>query len=151
MPYLIDGHNLIGKMSGVSLSDIDDEMAVVQLLDIYFTRKRKKAEIFFDKANLLGQTQFRSAFLEVRFVRQPKTADEAIVERLEKLRGNANNFIVISSDKWVMERAAQKGARVISSQEFQQIIENDQPNGKKDRLLSQKEVEDWLDLFQNNS
>jgi len=151
MPYLIDGHNLIGKMTDVSLSDIDDEMALVQLLDIYFTRKRKKAEIFFDKANLLGQTQFRSAFLEVRFVRHPKTADEAIVERLEKLRGNANNFIVISSDNWVMERAKQKGARVMSSQEFQQIIENKQPNGKKDHLLSQKEVEDWLDLFQKNS
>jgi hypothetical protein len=50
-----------------------------------------------------------------------------------------------------MERSAQKGARVISSQEFQQIIENNQPNGEKDHLLSQKEVEDWLDLFQKNS
>lgn len=151
MPYLIDGHNLIGKLTGVSLNDLDDEIALVQLLDTYFTRKRKKAAIFFDKASLLAKSQFRSAFVEVHFVRHPKTADEAIVERLEKLRGNANNFTVISSDHWVMERATRKGARVISSLEFRRIIENNQANRENDHTLSEKEVEDWLDLFQNNS
>ena len=32
MPYLIDGHNLIPKVRGLSLQSMDDEMELVELL-----------------------------------------------------------------------------------------------------------------------
>ena len=32
MPYLIDGHNLIPKVAGLSLKAVDDEMQLIELL-----------------------------------------------------------------------------------------------------------------------
>ena len=50
MPYLIDGHNLIPKVPGLSLKAIDDEMQLVEKLQEFCRRRGKQVEVFFDKA-----------------------------------------------------------------------------------------------------
>ena len=40
MPLLIDGHNLIGQIAGMSLADPDDEGDLVMLLRRYATARR---------------------------------------------------------------------------------------------------------------
>lgn len=42
MPLLVDGHNLIGQMPGLKLSDEDDEGELVMLLRRYSTAKRSR-------------------------------------------------------------------------------------------------------------
>jgi len=42
MPYLIDGHNLIPKIPGLRLDQLDDEQSLFALLDDYFKQIRKK-------------------------------------------------------------------------------------------------------------
>ena len=51
MPYLIDGHNLIPCMHGMSLDQLDDEMRLIDILEPYFRKIRKKATIFFDRGS----------------------------------------------------------------------------------------------------
>jgi len=41
MPFLIDGHNLIPHIRGLSLSQLDDELALLDLLNNYFKKERK--------------------------------------------------------------------------------------------------------------
>jgi hypothetical protein len=50
MPVIIDGHNLIPRIPGLSLRDIDDELRLVQLLQDFCQRSRKQVEVFFDNA-----------------------------------------------------------------------------------------------------
>jgi predicted RNA-binding protein with PIN domain len=151
MPYLIDGHNLIGKMPDVSLQDIDDESDLINKLNRYFQYVRKKAIVFFDRGSLLGKSKFGSAFLEVRFIRAPKTADEAIIQKLVDMKGNARNFSVVSSDRWVAGKARQAGARTISSEEFVLILRENSKQAKMNHQDHENDTEYWLKTFRSNS
>jgi predicted RNA-binding protein with PIN domain len=49
MPILIDGHNLIGKMSSISLADPEDEDKLVRVLARRLHSQRHKTIVVFDK------------------------------------------------------------------------------------------------------
>ena len=50
MPYLIDGHNLIGKLGDIQLHALDDERALIELLKTFCRQNSKNVEVFFDNA-----------------------------------------------------------------------------------------------------
>ena len=50
MPYLIDGHNLIPRIPGLSLKDLDDETALIQILQRFAARQGSRVDVFFDRA-----------------------------------------------------------------------------------------------------
>ena len=107
MPYLIDGHNLVPKVPGLSLKDIDDEMQLVEMLQEFCRRKGKQVEVFFDKAAPGGRQVRVFGVVTTRFIHQGSTADQAIMARLDRIGAQARNWTVVSSDRQV--RAA--GAR----------------------------------------
>jgi predicted RNA-binding protein with PIN domain len=49
MQYLIDGHNLIPKVPGLSLSDPDDEEQLINKLSGWARISRQKIIVFFDR------------------------------------------------------------------------------------------------------
>jgi len=151
MPYIIDGHNLIGQLSDISLSDMDDEQLLLSMLEVYFKGIRKKAFVYFDQGSLLGGREYSSAFLEVKFVRFPKTADEAIIEKLKSLKGNAKNFHIVSSDNWVINNSQKLGAKVISSEFFGRKIIEKNRIAKKKNTTNDDNVEYWLNIFESDS
>jgi len=151
MPYIIDGHNLIGKLHNISLQDIDDEAYLIKILDQYFRKIRKKAIIFFDRASVNGNNNFRSAFITVKFVRSPLNADKAIHQKLVELKGNARNYTVISSDRWVQEKARRVGAKIQKSEIFAFEIENQTRNPAKNDKNINSDVNFWLNMFNNDS
>ena len=79
-------------------------------------------------------------------------ADRWIRMRLEK-DTRVRNAVVVSSDREVMRHAKAMGAQVQSAEEF--IAGINRPHGQDDegvnrnRGLSDAEVTEWLDLFQN--
>ena len=150
MPYLIDGHNLIGKMPEIHLDDLDDEVDLIDLLDVYFKRIRKKAIIFFDRGQPGGNNHITRAFVQAHFVRQPGIADNAIVNFLRRQGGEAHNYTVVSSDNEVRSASEQMGARLIKSQDFIKKLGDDKksPGGKAD--ASDEDVDFWLEKFRNS-
>ena len=50
MFFLIDGHNLIPKIPGMSLESLDDELGLIKQLQIYCRISRDSVEVFFDRA-----------------------------------------------------------------------------------------------------
>ena len=153
MPVIIDGHNLIPRIPGLSLRDIDDELRLVELLQDYCQRSWKQVEVFFDNAPP-GQSGVRTfGSVKARFIREGKTADRAIQEKLEKLGRSARNWTVVSSDRQVQAAARAARARVLSADEF--LREMRQLEKPEDKLegeagpgqLSPEEIDDWLKLF----
>jgi predicted RNA-binding protein with PIN domain len=153
MPYLIDGHNLIPKISGLSLQVINDEEQLIELLLEFCRRRRKQAEIFFDN-NPSGQPRSKNFGLIIaRFVRQGQIADDAIQARLVRLGKNARNWTVVSSDQVVQSSARAAHAHYISSEIFAQQVEQAlsevplDPGKQSEASLTNKEIDDWLELF----
>jgi hypothetical protein len=150
MPYLIDGHNLIPHIRGLSLDQLDDELALVDRLDAYFQGLRKKAVVYFDRAQPGGSADIQHAFLKVHFVRRPVIADDAILRHLKKLGGEARNWVVVSSDLAVQRGAKKYGARVLSSAAFAQTID-DKKAIKSDNPAQNDEIDEWLRIFSRKS
>ncbi len=152
MAYLIDGHNLIPKIPGLSLADPDDEMRLVEMVQRLCQRQRKRAEVFFDQAPPGMAGSRRSGWVLMHFVRQGLTADEAIARRLKSLGGEARNWTVVSSDHRVQAEARAYGARVVSAEDFVWWLRatgssEAEKLSPKETLLSPEEVDYWLRLF----
>ena len=98
MPYLIDGHNLIGKMAGISLEDPEDEAKLVHMLRAYFSRRATKATVYFDRGMPGRQDSPTVAGVSARFIAPPATADAAIEGHLGRLGRQARNWTVVSSE-----------------------------------------------------
>ena len=155
MPYLIDGHNLIPKLPGLSLKSLDDEIQLIQRLQEYCRQSGKKAEIYFDNA-APGQAGTRVfGRVKAHFVSAGRTADDAIIARLRSMRREAKNWQVVSSDRQVTAAARSFHAQVISSEAFAHTMhlvapeEIADPGVQTDPTLCPEEVDDWLGLFSN--
>lgn len=151
MPYLIDGHNLIPHLPGLSLSAIDDEMRLVEWLQAFCRRKRRTVEVFFDQAPPGFPLQRKAGRVIAHFVRQGMTADAAIEARLLQLGRSARNCTVVSSDRQVQAAARAAHAQVISSDEFAAELvrlEDEYPAEERPgSKLSKDEIDYWENLF----
>jgi len=150
MPYLIDGHNLIPKL-GLRLDSSDDEMELIAILQEFCRLERRQVEVFFDGAPALQSGTRKLGTVTAHFVKLGATADNAIRGRLKALGKSAKNWTVVSSDRQVQADARAARAEVISSDSFAGTLEqvrNSAPKPNHERKLSQKEVDDWLKLFE---
>jgi len=149
MPYLIDGHNLIGQTPGMSLDDPDDEAKLIQLVKRFCSRgaKRMKAIVIFDRGLPAGASRLSGGGVEVRFASQASSADALIRRRLRELR-DANNWTVVTSDGKVAETARARGARVMSSAEFAAEMTAETAGAEKRQpRLSKEDVAQWEEEF----
>ena len=156
MPYIIDGHNLIPKIPGLSLSAIDDEIRLIQLLQEFCRQQGKRVEVYFDNAPPGQPGTQKFGAVTARFIRQGMTADTAIRMRLRNLGASARNWTVVTSDREVAAAAREARAQVITSETFAQTLRGgrptDQVSSEKDAnlSLSPEDVDDWLQIFGGN-
>ena len=151
MPYIIDGHNLVAALPSLDLSDLDDERKLVEMLQSFCSRTNRRATVYFDRGSPGREPRIKSGRVDVRFVRLPRTADDAIREHLRKLDKEAPNWTVVSSDREVCSAAHHSGASVFDSVAFAQTISSEvspfTENEKPQQPLSDKDITDWEKLF----
>lgn len=153
MPWIVDGHNLIPKIPGMSLSMVDDEEQLIKLLDLFTRATRKKLIVYFDKAPLGADNLQKIGFVSAHFVREGRSADSAIRGKLKQLGKSAKNWTVVSSDREIQLEARAVGASVISSEEFaRSILFAEKELGKRSDMTREAypddaEVKEWLELF----
>ena len=153
MSIIIDGHNLIPKIKGLTLRDPEDERKLIEMLQEYCRLRRKKVDVFFDNAppGRAGSQKFGQ--VTAHFVRSGRTADDAIRDRLAKLKRSAQNWTVVSSDFQVQASARWARAQIVSSDQFanqlkQALISAEDTSGEpREPRLDDEELEDWLRLF----
>ena len=152
MPYLIDGHNLIPKIPGLHLENLEDEHELIEILRAFCQRKRQKVEVFFDRAapGRAGQRNF--GLVTAHFIQASSSADEAICRKLIQLGRQARNWKVVSSDRQVQAEARAAQAEVLAAEDFARLLQATPQSAKPGRPrrtegLSPGEVEDWLRIF----
>lgn len=153
MQYLIDGHNLIPHIPGLSLSDPDDEHKLIKVLQEYSRIRQKKIDVYFDQAAVGWAGQANFGQVKAVYVQRGMTADQAIMNRLKKLGKRARNVLVVSSDRQVQQAACAVHASVMTSDmfsaEYQRLMQEEPELDPRSRLLSPDEVEMWERFFQH--
>ncbi|MCZ7669569.1 MAG: NYN domain-containing protein [Chloroflexi bacterium] len=161
MHYLIDGHNLIGKMPDISLTDPDDEVKLTMRLKSWVAEsKKRQVTLFFDGGTLGSHlNRLSSRNLKVIFAPSGKTADSLIISYMRQLKISVNTpsspVIVKSSmlpnptvfapcclrsllNGWVLFLWKKRGRRK---------LKRPFPEKPEDPTLSEAEVQEWLTLF----
>jgi predicted RNA-binding protein with PIN domain len=156
MPYIIDGHNLIGALPDISLRDEQDERQLISRLQAFLSRSRKRAVVFFDRRAPGSRGSLHTPNAQVRFIAHPRTADDAIRDYVMRLGREAPNWTVVSSDRALRDLARRAGARSMTSQEFSALMAQAHPadspkdSNKPPAPSSKQEIAAWERLFNEN-
>ncbi|MCB8983139.1 MAG: NYN domain-containing protein [Ardenticatenaceae bacterium] len=164
MHYIIDGHNLIGKMPDISLKDPNDEVRLVLRLKSWVAEsKQRQVTLFFD-GGVPGGTVNRlsSRNLKVIFAPSGQTADSLIIRHLKKLK-NPGGYTLVTSDREIIRVAQAQRIRFLQSEQFIERMgfvfaePKTEKEGEKetavppakptDPKISEAEIQEWLDLF----
>ncbi|MDT7884826.1 MAG: NYN domain-containing protein [Thermoflexus sp.] len=155
MPFLIDGHNLIGALPDLDLDDPDDEARLVERLQRLAWRTGRRITVVFDRGAPGGMaTSFSRGGVTVRFAPAGVSADELMIRQIRAER-NPRGLIVVSSDRAVQEAARRQGASAWSAAQFRAYMERELGEGKRATEeaeekpgVNEAELEQWLRLFQ---
>lgn len=151
MPYLIDGHNLIGQLPDLSLDDPHDEAKLVERLRSFMAHRRKRCTVVFDGGLPGGPSRdLSTGSVRVVFAHGGTTADRIILERLRNTR-DAQRWIVVTADHEIVAFARRCHARVLSPADFAREMQaahtitpsEDDPNPR----ITPQDVQEWLRLF----
>lgn len=152
MTYLIDGHNLIGRLRDIQLDDPHDEAKLVQKLIGFAARTERSCVVVFDRGLPGGQSRMSTRSVTVIFAPYNSSADKVMIDRIYKAK-NPKEWTVVSSDNDVLEAANRRRMQILKSFQFADLLQRPAPPPKPgvdvavDVRLSPKEVDEWLDLF----
>ena len=151
MPYLIDGHTLIGPLPDISLQDPNDEALLVQKLIGFTARTGKRCVVVFDYGLPGGTSRMSTRAVQVVFASQRSSADRVMIERIGKIP-DPREWIVVTSDQDVREIARKRRMNVLRSDEFADLMKNPpkpvvDAGEAADVYVPPDEVDEWLNLF----
>lgn len=164
MIYLIDGHNLIGKMPDIHLSDPDDEEKLVHRLQSWVAGDpKRRIHIIFDNGEFGGiSPQLSGLRVRVEYARLGRTADDELIRALKHLN-NPQEYTLITSDREILAVARKRRVGYILSEEFVALMAADaterlalqdvppeaehDPGTRPEVDVSTAEVEEWLQVF----
>lgn len=125
MRWLVDGMNVIGTRGGgfeFWWKDRDEAMLrLVGLLERWAAAEGEDVTVVFERA---PRPPIRSTVIEVAHAPRPKpnAADDEIVRLLREDRDPAQ-VLVVTSDRWLADRASAEGATVVGADSFRARIE----------------------------
>jgi predicted RNA-binding protein with PIN domain len=147
---LIDGHNLIGRMSELALGDPHVEARLVGLLRRYAAQTGHRLTVIFDGGLPGGpERELSGGGVEVIFAPSGRSADPLIIKRLRRVR-DRQGTLVVSSDRQIVEAAGSRRLRVRRAEDFAAELEpSSSPEEPDPRQTppSDAEVEAWLREF----
>ena len=162
MPLLIDGHNVIAQMSSIRLDDPNDEAELVIRLRQYAASIQKRMHVVFDGGIPGGTSPLTTSQVKVYFAAADSSADNVLRMIIRKAT-NSQSWTVVSSDHAIVDYAKRRGMGFWRSERFAQSLERMEleqdkkeaeafvPPTKTDPRLSKDEIDEWLDLFDDES
>jgi predicted RNA-binding protein with PIN domain len=160
----IDGHNLAfaddeAKLLLTSGDPDGARVRVLELVALYATTTRRHITIMFDGTGGGRGEQPDRGQIRVRFSGEERTADAAIIEKLDKHTGRRDTT-VITGDRALGAAARRQGAQTMGVREFLHEVERiarkqrrrpkPEPRGKRIGAPP-SEVSYWLEVFTDDA
>lgn len=122
MAYLIDGNNLIGRISPYELRDKSGRHSLVAKLLAFQRVTRRRLHVVFDGGPDDELTSIViNPKLTVWFPPRGQSADEIIIGMLQA-QSDRRQLTLVSSDRRLIEAARQGGFAFMKSEEFASLI-----------------------------
>jgi predicted RNA-binding protein with PIN domain len=121
--WLVDGMNVIGTRPDQWWRDRDAAMLrLVDMLERWAAADGEDVTVVFERA---PRPPIRSTVIEVAHAPRPKpnSADDEIVRRLRADRDPAQ-VVVVTSDRWLADRASAEGATVVGADGFRSRLQD---------------------------
>lgn len=149
---VVDGYNLAHALRDTgSLMRNDRSAARELLLDLLRRYKRSapaQITVVFDGRGAGPAQRQRIAGIDVRFSRQPSSADDEIRALVAAAR-DPGRLLVVSSDRAVSGAARRRGAATVRSDEFgDRVFAALARDGDRQEKPLTADTERWLELFQ---
>ena len=131
MNYLIDGHNLIGKIEDIKLSDPDDEAKLLlRLINWTAVGKNRRVVVVFDGGTHgTNWSSFKSDRVRAVFVPQGKTADSWLINFMRnEVKKNVKAFHLVSSDLEIIRQAENRRIAHSKSEDFAEALADERRN-----------------------
>jgi predicted RNA-binding protein with PIN domain len=150
MPYLVDGNNLAHAM-GLASGGLADREACARTVASFCRTRGARAILVFDGgASESGSNPKSSGPVSVRYSGS-RPADEVIL-RLVADSKTPRDFIVVTSDKSLGDKARHRGASVQRAHEFSRRLEPRQGSQPQEGLKASRgetpeEIDAWLAVF----
>jgi len=147
LTYIIDGNNLIGKISSLMNLQKKDKQAsrekLVYILDRYFVQKKANVSLHLD-----GHPGGRINSSKMKIVYSENlTADEKIKKQISQSK-TPRSIIVITSDSNLAQFAKVCSNTVVSSDEFAAEIKKSTSNADEDaKINSMNNIAEFKKLF----
>ena len=143
MAYIIDGHNLIGVLPDISLSQPDDEARLIARLLSYRAQSASQMIVFFDGNPLSVATDPghhpRSIpswqGMVVHYAPPGKSADDAIVDFVRGSR-QPGQYAVVTNDQGLIARVRSLGASILPASEFSSQMARRKPKRRTPASLA---------------
>lgn len=154
MPYLVDGHNLIGTWPGLRVGDRRAEEHLRIVLARFLRRRRVKGVLVFDGDPPDGEARRERDLGPLRVVYAGPgagAADRRILRRVEELE-RPREWTVVTSDRALGQACRSRGARWVRSAELrgemEALLASGERGSEDSPALRPHEVEDWLAWFE---
>ena len=147
LTYIIDGNNLIGKISSLMNLQKKDKQAsrekLVYILDRYFVQKKANVSLHLD-----GHPGGRINSSKMKIVYSENlTADEKIKKQISQSK-TPRSIIVITSDSNLAQFARVCSNTVVSSDEFAAEIKKSTSNSDEEaKINSMNNIDEFKKLF----
>jgi len=145
--YIIDGNNLIGKISSLKSLQKKDKQAsrekLVYILDRYFIKKKASITLHLD-----GHPNGRINSSKMKIVYSENiTADEKIKKQISNSK-SPRNIIVVTSDSNLAQFAKVCSTTIVSSEKFAAEINKSNSGIDEESLIeSINNIEEFKKLF----
>jgi len=150
---VIDGHNLIGQMLEISLSDPHDEEKLIKRLEEYHRERGTSIIVVFDPGQAPPPAKrLRGKGIKVLFAPPGAKADTLIINLIKK-SPYPKGLTIVSSDREVRRAARARRAKMMTAQGFARMLSRSrrlpltEPTIKEKGLAS-SEVEEWMAIFE---
>jgi hypothetical protein len=162
MRYLIDGNNLIGHSRDLSLSHPDCRGAAMIKVADFCRQTGGRATMFFDGGPdaHVGENGVSLGPVRALLAGKGVEADHRILRIIENAAGRV--FTVVSSDRKIYGCARSAGLGVLRIHEFCVLLEAARRRSEagedcraeleqKSRRLRREEIDEWLEIFGDDS
>jgi len=147
---LIDGHNVIGRASGLSLSDEEGgRQELISRLAASKGHKGGEVVIVFDGNRPGAGSWGKVGAVNVRYSPSGRSADDTIISIIDASQ-NPRAISLVTSDNELAARARSRGVSVTSSAPFWKNLTDTSKNNlpKEEKPApSQDDAEHWLEVF----
>jgi len=143
--YIIDGNNLIGKMSQMGKRNASSREQLVLKLDRYFHQKKVTVSLHFDgfEKEIISASRLRIVYS------QKRTADALIKSEIENYN-STKSICVVTSDFNLMEFARVCSCKVKKSEEFANELKDNVDRDNEEEKIKSISNEEMKKLFLGN-